>query len=542
MLVAACSGGDGKDGAPGVDGADGASALVATSVVEPGDDCVAGGYEVRSGQDADGDGKLSAEETRTTDYVCHGEDGALGSGGAGAAGGVVSLVSVTTLAPDDECKAGGLRLEAGLDTDGSGSLEAGEVTTSRALCHGEPGTAAAQGDPGVDSLIVTHPEAAGDHCNDGGTRIDVGQDADGDAALSEAEISSTSYVCDGATGPTGPAGPTGPSGLASLVVVAVEPAGANCENGGTVITTGLDDGQPSGTAGNGVLEPGEVTAAATTYLCRPAPSLEDLLEAAGEVVSLNLTGTSVSAEFAIVEHLGSESDFVEVASKTGVPQKVPAGMAYTTATLKGRFASKELAELVAWRKALETTVQGIDDLTLTATDLASKKTIATWELADAWPLSLEVAELPSGGDPVVTVELSYSGLTRSQGTTPVVTNPVTLDAGTIDSSCASVFGIGSESSVVTIQNKGGGTTTRPGTLEYYDPVCVRPVDGSSALYDWRRQLESGKTLRQAMILTLPEKSSFQFTNSWPLKSSVDTASNGKLEETFTFVHEGYTQK
>jgi hypothetical protein len=135
-----------------VDGANGLSALVSTSILDPGEDCVAGGYVVRSGQDVDADGKLSTEETRSTDYVCNGEPGdgggGLGSGGAGEALGASSLVSVTTLAPGDDCSAGGLRLEVGQDADGNGSLDESEVTTTRALCNGEPGTAAAKGDPG----------------------------------------------------------------------------------------------------------------------------------------------------------------------------------------------------------------------------------------------------------------------------------------------------------------------------------------------------------------------------------------------------------
>jgi hypothetical protein len=85
----------------------------------------------------------------------------------------------------------------------------------------------------------------------------------------------------GATGPTGPAGPAGPrgptgvvalvgaggAGHKSLVSLATEPAGGNCTRGGARVQTGLDDGLPSGVAGNGVLEEGEVDS--TRYLCLP---------------------------------------------------------------------------------------------------------------------------------------------------------------------------------------------------------------------------------------------------------------------------------
>jgi hypothetical protein len=92
----------------------------------------------------------------------------------------------------------------------------------------------------------------------------------------------------GSTGPTGPTGPTGltgatgatgstgsaglawgynPSGSSSLIALETEGAGANCLSGGVRFQTGLDDGTPSGTAGNGTLEAGEIQY--TSYLCNP---------------------------------------------------------------------------------------------------------------------------------------------------------------------------------------------------------------------------------------------------------------------------------
>jgi microcystin-dependent protein len=86
----------------------------------------------------------------------------------------------------------------------------------------------------------------------------------------------------GATGPQGPIGLTGPAGaqgiqgipgtngtngvtgqngLNALIKTTSEAAGANCTNGGTKIETGLDAN------GNGVLDVGEITVAATTFVC-----------------------------------------------------------------------------------------------------------------------------------------------------------------------------------------------------------------------------------------------------------------------------------
>jgi microcystin-dependent protein len=87
---------------------------------------------------------------------------------------------------------------------------------------------------------------------------------------------------DGATGPQGPIGLTGPAGaqgiqgipgtngtngvtgqngLNALIKTTTEAAGANCTNGGTKIETGLDAN------GNGVLDAGEITVGATTFVC-----------------------------------------------------------------------------------------------------------------------------------------------------------------------------------------------------------------------------------------------------------------------------------
>lgn len=56
------------------------------------------------------------------------------------------------------------------------------------------------------SLLSLTPEAAGEHCAAGGTRIESGLDANGNGALDGSEVSSTSYVCNGGAGATGESG------------------------------------------------------------------------------------------------------------------------------------------------------------------------------------------------------------------------------------------------------------------------------------------------------------------------------------------------
>ena len=72
----------------------------------------------------------------------------------------------------------------------------------------------------------------------------------------------------GPQGPQGIPGTNGTNGFQSLVKTTAEPAGANCATGGTRVDTGLDDGLPTGTANNGVLEAGEIES--TRYVCNGA--------------------------------------------------------------------------------------------------------------------------------------------------------------------------------------------------------------------------------------------------------------------------------
>ncbi len=74
------------------------------------------------------------------------------------------------------------------------------------------------GAPGKNTLALATPEPAGVNCVNGGTRIDVGVDDNGDFILQILEYDFFYYVCDGAmgltgnTGPTGATGPAGPTG------------------------------------------------------------------------------------------------------------------------------------------------------------------------------------------------------------------------------------------------------------------------------------------------------------------------------------------
>lgn len=104
---------------------------------------------------------------------------------------------------------------------------------------------------GAPPLVATTPEPPGANCAAGGVAIKSGLDTNGNGVLDEAEVTSTSYACNG------------PSGRTALVRVDVEPAGSNCAAGGLAVKEGLDSNH------NEVLDDGEVTS--THYLCNGGP-------------------------------------------------------------------------------------------------------------------------------------------------------------------------------------------------------------------------------------------------------------------------------
>jgi hypothetical protein len=112
-----------------------------------------------------------------------------GSGGDGKS-------SITTLSPEaagKECPAGGTRVSAGMDADGNGVLDPGEVTTSQVICGSGATTKSAETMP----LTAVDVEAAGKNCKAGGVRIQMGKDANANNMLDAPEVTNTKYVCNG---------------------------------------------------------------------------------------------------------------------------------------------------------------------------------------------------------------------------------------------------------------------------------------------------------------------------------------------------------
>lgn len=135
-------------------------------------------------------------------------------------------------------------------------------------------TASCTGDSPPAAILGFSDEPVGANCPAGGTRIDAGQDDDGDGVLDPSEVDNTAYVCDGGDGEDGLDGRDGADGQDGtdgvdgtdgtdghdvLIKLTDEAPGPNCGVGGTRVDTGLDLDD------DGVLDDNEITS--TAYIC-----------------------------------------------------------------------------------------------------------------------------------------------------------------------------------------------------------------------------------------------------------------------------------
>ncbi len=202
--------------------------------------------------------------------------GSAGPAGPAGASGMSTLVRITAEATGANCAAGGTRIDAGMDANANQALDAAEIGSTQYLCGGAAGTSGAAGLAGADSVsMLTLMADAGANCASGGKAVSVGLDANRNGVLDVPEMTSTGYVCNGASGTS----TSGAAGLDSLLATVTETAGAHCSWGGMKTTSGLDSN------GNLALDAGEVTS--TTYVCNGAPS--------AELTWVDVTSTSVQA-------------------------------------------------------------------------------------------------------------------------------------------------------------------------------------------------------------------------------------------------------
>jgi transcription elongation factor Elf1 len=236
-----------------------------------GTNCENGGIKIDSGVDANGDGTLDDTEITATAYVCNGVDGNN------------SLTKITSEAAGANCGNGGLRIDTGVDSDSDGTLDDSEITATAYVCNGIDGN---------DGLIKTTNESAGANCENGGIKIDSGIDTNGDGTLDDTEITATAYVCNGVDGNN------------SLTKITSEASGANCENGGLRIDTGVDSDS------DGTLGDSEITA--TTYACNGLDGNVSLVNIADETAGVNCENGGVKIDSGIDDNSDGVLDSEEI--------------------------------------------------------------------------------------------------------------------------------------------------------------------------------------------------------------------------------------
>jgi hypothetical protein len=181
--------------------------VVVRSDAEPaGDHCAHGGTAVRSGFDDDGDGALDDAEIDQVSYVCGDTPAAV-------------LVRSDAEPAGDHCAHGGTAVSSGSDDDGDGVLDGEEVDGTAYVCQ-----------PAPPSVVVRQDALpAGEHCPHGGAAIASGVDDDRDGALADDEVDHTAYLCSPAPAVTVTRHDPLPVGSAA------------CPDGGAAVHSGVDD-------------------------------------------------------------------------------------------------------------------------------------------------------------------------------------------------------------------------------------------------------------------------------------------------------------
>lgn len=131
-------------------------------------------------------------------------------------------------------------------------------TGSFQYCNGSgwvklPGVVGASGSPGVTMLVAANPEPKGDKCAEGGQKLRSGYDLSGDGALSDGEVTTTAYLCNGMPGILGLVGTSSFISMTELPNGTTPGAlGAKCPAGGQWLKIGNDTNR------NGVFDSSEI--------------------------------------------------------------------------------------------------------------------------------------------------------------------------------------------------------------------------------------------------------------------------------------------
>jgi Collagen triple helix repeat (20 copies) len=133
-------------------------------------------------------------------------------------------------------------------------------------CGGGDGT---DGLSGQNIALRTSVEPPGNNCPAGGNKFDAGPDGNKNGTLEDAEVTATTFVCNGVSGPAGATGATGVAGPAGPVGAtgSAGPAGATGATGPTGAVGAVGATGPAGATG----PQGTGGAAGTTRFIRISP-------------------------------------------------------------------------------------------------------------------------------------------------------------------------------------------------------------------------------------------------------------------------------
>ncbi len=196
------------------------------------------------------------------------------------------LYYVADLNAFQTCKTNGWNLIDITGTDGSDGVDGSNGIDGDDGEDGVDGQNGTDGNDGISAMVLMNSESAGSICAEGGIRLDIGADNDRDGTLSQVEITTTSYICHGQSGQSG--------AMPQLITTQSTPSLVECSEGGSIISTGLDDGSGAGIAMNGVLEENEISH--STTICQnlnfsPVKEFglgsEDGIRAGSKVIQVN---------------------------------------------------------------------------------------------------------------------------------------------------------------------------------------------------------------------------------------------------------------
>ena len=154
-----------------------------------------------------------------------------------------SVFSVDEEPSGPNCEQGGFKISVGIDYNGNSILDEEEATFTGYLCNGRSRL--------MDVEILT----PGSECATGGIKVKGGFDVNANHVLDDEEVDSTSVVCNGEQ---------------SLINVKSEEPGENCKSGGIKLEMGFDDN------GNYNLDAEEVTS--IQYVCNGNQSLSKITD------------------------------------------------------------------------------------------------------------------------------------------------------------------------------------------------------------------------------------------------------------------------